>query len=125
MILLTRVGVDTAYASHVLPSLLVMGVGLGLVFAPAMATATAGVARADAGVASAMVNTSQQVGGSIGTALLSTLASSPVSGWMSTRTPTPATLAEAGSSTLPPGPCSRTSGPGRRARLARPVPGSS
>ena len=58
------------YASHVLPSLILIGVGFGLVLAPAFATATLGVPRQDAGVASAMVNTSQQVGGSIGTALL-------------------------------------------------------
>jgi hypothetical protein len=60
-----------------------------------MATATAGVATADAGVASAMVNTTQQIGGSIGTALLSTLAASAVTSWMSTRQPNPAALAEA------------------------------
>ena len=53
---------------------MVMGLGLGLVMAPAMSTATLGVDRRDAGVASAMVNTGQQIGGSIGTALLSTLA---------------------------------------------------
>jgi MFS family permease len=52
-----------------------MGLGLGLVMAPAMSTATLGVDRRDAGVASAMVNTGTQIGGSIGTALLSTLAS--------------------------------------------------
>jgi EmrB/QacA subfamily drug resistance transporter len=74
MVLLTRIGVDTAYASHVLPSLLLIGLGFGLVVAPSFATATLGVPRHDSGVASAMVNTSQQVGGSIGTALLSTLA---------------------------------------------------
>ena len=74
MVLLTRIGVDTAYASHVLPSLILIGVGFGLTIAPSFATATLGVPRQDAGVASAMVNTSQQIGGSIGTALLSTLA---------------------------------------------------
>jgi EmrB/QacA subfamily drug resistance transporter len=74
MALLTRIGVDTAYASHVLPSLVLVGLGFGLVIAPSFATATLGVPRQDSGVASAMVSTSQQVGGSIGTALLSTLA---------------------------------------------------
>jgi EmrB/QacA subfamily drug resistance transporter len=81
MLLLTNVGVTTAYASHVLPALLIIGVGLGLVFEPAMATATAGVRPTDAGVASAMVNTTQQVGGSIGTAVLSTVFSSAVAGF--------------------------------------------
>jgi hypothetical protein len=62
----------------VLPGILIMGAGMGLVFSAAMATATFGVQPSDAGVASAMVNTMQQVGGSIGTALLSTLAASAV-----------------------------------------------
>jgi hypothetical protein len=74
MVLLTGIGVDSTYAADVLPGLLVMGLGIGLVMAPAMNTATAGVSAANAGVASAMVNTAQQVGGSIGTALLSTIA---------------------------------------------------
>jgi EmrB/QacA subfamily drug resistance transporter len=73
MALLAQLQVDSAYAGHVLPPLLVMGVGLGLIFAPAMSTATLGVETSDAGVASAMVNTSQQIGGSIGTAVLSTI----------------------------------------------------
>jgi EmrB/QacA subfamily drug resistance transporter len=75
---LTTIGVHTSYAGHVLPGILVMGAGMGLVFSSAMATATFGVQPSDAGVASAMVNTMQQIGGSIGTALLSTLAASAV-----------------------------------------------
>jgi EmrB/QacA subfamily drug resistance transporter len=73
MALFAQLAIDSTYAAHVLPALLVMGVGMGLIFAPAMSTATLGVAPSDAGVASAMVNTSQQVGGSIGTAVLSTI----------------------------------------------------
>jgi EmrB/QacA subfamily drug resistance transporter len=76
MLFLTGIGVDSSYATHVLPGLIIMGLGLGMVFAPAMSSATAGVEASDAGVASAMVNTMQQIGGSIGTALLSTLAAS-------------------------------------------------
>ncbi|HEY6762948.1 MAG TPA: MFS transporter [Baekduia sp.] len=79
MLLLTGIGLDSSYATHVLPGLLVMGLGLGLVFAPAMSSATLGVEPSDAGVASAAVNTMQQIGGSIGTALLSTLAASAAS----------------------------------------------
>ena len=74
MVLLTRIDVDTAYATHVLPSLILIGIGFGLIVGPSFSTATLGVPARDSGVASAMVNTSQQVGGSIGTALLSTLA---------------------------------------------------
>jgi EmrB/QacA subfamily drug resistance transporter len=73
MILFTRLTSDGAYASQVLPGLLLIGVGMGCIFAPAFSTATLGVQRSDAGIASAMVNTSQQVGGSVGTALLSTI----------------------------------------------------
>jgi EmrB/QacA subfamily drug resistance transporter len=76
LVSLTGIGVDSAYATDVLPGLLIMGAGMGLVFSSAMATATFGVEPQDAGVASAMVNTMQQVGGSIGTALLSTIAAS-------------------------------------------------
>jgi hypothetical protein len=54
--------------------MLILGLGFGMIFAPAINTATAGVRRQDSGVASALVNTMQQVGGSIGTALLSTIA---------------------------------------------------
>jgi EmrB/QacA subfamily drug resistance transporter len=95
MLLFTGVSVDSTYAAGVLPGLLVMGVGLGLVMAPAMSTATLGVSPEDAGVASAMVNTGQQVGGSIGTALLSTLASGAVTGYVGSQRPNAQLLAEA------------------------------
>jgi MFS family permease len=73
MLLFTRLTPHGAYVAEVLPSLLLTGIGMGCIFAPAFATATLGVGRGDAGIASAMVNTSQQVGGSVGTALLSTI----------------------------------------------------
>jgi EmrB/QacA subfamily drug resistance transporter len=95
MVLLTRIDVDSGYAGTVLPGLIVLGVGLGLIFSSAMATATAGVARQDAGVASATVNTMQQVGGSIGTALLSTLSASAISSYLVGREPSAATQAAA------------------------------
>src|SRR3954453_5679492 len=95
MALLTRIGVDTAYASHVLPSLILIGVGFGLTLAPSFATATSGVPTRDAGVASAMVNTSQQIGGSIGTALLSTLALSATTDFVSGQRAAPELLREA------------------------------
>jgi EmrB/QacA subfamily drug resistance transporter len=96
MLLLTGIGVDSSYATHVLPGLIVMGVGLGLVFAPAMSSATLGVDPGDAGVASALVNTMQQIGGSIGTALLSTLAASATTAALDTgAAPTKAAVAQA------------------------------
>lgn len=72
--LLTQLQVDSGYLSLVLPAELLLGFGMGLVMMPAMSTATAGVAPGDAGVTSATVTTAQQVGGSIGTALLNTIA---------------------------------------------------
>ena len=74
MAYLTQVTVTSSYASAVLPALLILGLGFGMIFAPAINTATTGVAREDSGVASALVNTMQQVGGSIGTSALSTIA---------------------------------------------------
>ncbi|MEU6448710.1 MFS transporter [Streptomyces sp. NPDC046979] len=74
MVILTQMTVDSAYASEILPALILMGLGMGLTFMPVFSTATAGVAPRDSGVTSATVNTSQQIGGSIGTALLNTIA---------------------------------------------------
>jgi EmrB/QacA subfamily drug resistance transporter len=71
---LTQLTVTSSYATSVVPALVAMGLGFGMIFAPAINTATGGVARRDSGVASALVNTMQQVGGSIGTAALSTVA---------------------------------------------------
>jgi EmrB/QacA subfamily drug resistance transporter len=74
MAYLTQLTVTSSYATNVVPALIAMGLGFGMIFSPAINTATAGVARSDSGVASALVNTMQQVGGSVGTAALSTVA---------------------------------------------------
>ncbi len=71
---LSRLDADSGYASGVLPSLIGMGIGMGMIVSPAMSTATAGVRPGDTGVASALVNTMQQVGGSLGITVLSTIA---------------------------------------------------
>jgi hypothetical protein len=76
MALLTRIGLHSSYASTILPSLLLVANGVGLVFAPCFGLGTLGVAGSDAGVASATVNVSQQIGGSIGIALLNSIATS-------------------------------------------------
>ncbi len=73
---LTQIGVDTSYWTHVLPPEILMSVGLGLAFPAFSSTALTKVQDHDAGVASALVNTTQQVGGSLGTALLNTVAAS-------------------------------------------------
>jgi EmrB/QacA subfamily drug resistance transporter len=64
---------DSTYAAGVLPGLFIIGIGMPCIFAPSFATATLGVDRYESGVASAMVNTCQQVGGAVGTAVLSTI----------------------------------------------------
>ncbi len=86
------VGLHSSYVTHVLPYLLVLGVGFGLSVAPAFSTGTLGLAPQDAGVGSATLNTAQQVGGSIGTSLLNTLAASAATSYLVGRAPTPANL---------------------------------
>ncbi|MFB6874017.1 MFS transporter [Streptomyces sp. NPDC056323] len=76
MLLLTQLEIGSSYAGLILPAQLLLGLGMGTAFMPAMSLATHGVEPRDSGVASAMVNTSQQVGGAIGTALLNTIAAS-------------------------------------------------
>src|SRR5664280_1421954 len=74
LLLLSRLTPTSSYATHVLPSMIMMSVGLALVFIPVASTALHAVGGHDAGVASALINTSQQVGGSLGIALLNTVA---------------------------------------------------
>ena len=95
MVVLTQLGVHSSYAGHVLPALLLTGLGLGLIFAPSMNTATLGVGPADAGVASATVNSSQQVGGAIGTAFLNTIAISAAASFVSGKAPSPSLASQA------------------------------
>jgi EmrB/QacA subfamily drug resistance transporter len=74
LLLLTRISPETSYTTHVLPALLIMSSGMALVFIPLTSTSLHAVSPRDTGVASAMLNTSQQIGGSLGTALLNTIA---------------------------------------------------
>src|SRR3954469_2768836 len=90
MFLLTRVGQDTSYWTHVLPSEILMSIGMANVFIPASNTALVGVGHHDAGVASAVLNTSQQVGGSLGTALLNTLSAGAVTSYFAANLINPA-----------------------------------
>jgi sugar phosphate permease len=83
MALLARIGMHSSYVSTILPSLLV-AIRLGFVFAPSFSLGTLGVAGSDAGVASATINVSQQIGGSIGTALLNSIATSAAATFMTT-----------------------------------------
>ncbi|MEU2871913.1 MFS transporter [Streptomyces olivoreticuli] len=93
---MTALDLTSSYASGVMPPLIVTGLGIGLVMAPAMSLATSGVAAEDAGVASAAVNTMQQVGGSISTALLTTLSTGAATHYLADKNPKdPAVLARA------------------------------
>jgi len=82
MVWLTGIGVHSGYASALLGPLVVTGIGMGLIFSFAANTGTFGVAPRDAGIASASVNTGQQLGGSIGTALLNTIAASATTSYL-------------------------------------------
>jgi EmrB/QacA subfamily drug resistance transporter len=95
MVWLTRLGLHSSYPAHVLPSLLVIGAGIGLSMPAAMSQATLGVQMTDQGVASATVNTSQQVGGSISTALLNTLAVSAATSYAAHHSTDPLVTANA------------------------------
>jgi len=93
MAYLTHLHLDSTYAADVLPPLMILGFGMGSIMPASMQTATLGVDRQFAGVASAMVNTSQQVGGSIGTALLNTLAATAAGNYVAAHLPPSATVA--------------------------------
>ncbi|WP_028479790.1 MFS transporter [Nocardia sp. CNY236] len=94
MVWLTRIGMDSAYLTHILPPVILLGLGLGSAMVIAFQGSTSSLKHEDAGVASALVNTSQQVGGSIGIALLSTIAASTASDYLANRTPEPQTIAQ-------------------------------
>jgi EmrB/QacA subfamily drug resistance transporter len=82
MVLFAQLTPTSSYGTGVLPGLLITGVGMGCIFAPTFSAATLGVAPNEAGIASAMVNTSQQIGGSIGTSLLSTIYATAVARYL-------------------------------------------
>jgi EmrB/QacA subfamily drug resistance transporter len=95
MVTLGRLQVGSSYFAGVFPGLVIVGLGLGLMFSAAINASTSGVQPADAGVASAMVNIGQQVGGSIGTALLSTLAATATANYLSSHGNSAAAVAQA------------------------------
>src|SRR4051794_6983998 len=86
---------SSSYVEGVLPGLIILGIGMPCIFAPSFSTATLGVSRHEAGVASAMVNTCQQVGGAIGTAVLSTIFATSASSYASSHRGSPGLSAAA------------------------------
>ena len=88
----TRLGADSTYLLHVLAPEVLVSVGMGIAFVPMNATSLSGVSSQDAGVASALVNTTQQVGGALGTAFLNTVAASASARYLVSRVASSATL---------------------------------
>jgi predicted MFS family arabinose efflux permease len=74
LVWMSRLTVDSSYVGHLLPAMLIMSVGMAFVFIPIATTALHGIGHEDAGVGSALINTAQQIGGSVGVALLNTVA---------------------------------------------------
>ncbi len=79
MLLFSRMPVDGSYATDVLPGLLIGSLGMGAIFMPLTLVATTGLKNEDQGLASGLFNTSQQVGGALGLAVLTTIAASHTS----------------------------------------------
>ena len=90
MLYLTQISATTSFVTHVLPAELLLSVGMAGVFIPASSTALVGVDSHDAGVASALLNTTQQVGGSLGLALLNTLYAGAVTSYLTENARSPA-----------------------------------
>ncbi len=95
MVYLAQLNINSTYLPSVLPALALLGFGFGSIFATAINTATLGVVPEDAGVASALVNTCQQVGGAAGTALLSSLAATASASFLAGEVASPTLTAEA------------------------------
>ncbi len=82
MLVLLTITDSTSWVAHVLPSELLISLGMGLVFVPLSSVSLIGIAEHDAGVGSALLNTTQQIGGALGTALLNTLFASAVASYL-------------------------------------------
>ncbi|MGH3697478.1 MAG: MFS transporter [Pseudonocardiaceae bacterium] len=89
MMLLTRLTPDSGYPGGVLPAEILLGLGMGLVFTPAISLATSRVPPRDAGIVAAVVATCQQIGGSLGVAVLNTVAAATVAAHLATHPATP------------------------------------
>jgi hypothetical protein len=92
---LSQLDVDSTYASGVLGPIILLGYGLGTAIAPTINLATYGIDPADAGAGSALVNTSQQIGGAVGAAALSAVFTNAVTGYLSDHPPASPRLAAA------------------------------
>jgi EmrB/QacA subfamily drug resistance transporter len=96
MVWLTQLDLNSSYATAILPAFIGMSLGMGFMFVPLSSTALSGVGNHDAGVASAMLNTTQQVGGSLGTALLNTIFTTTLASFIASHMTATTTQAQAG-----------------------------
>jgi EmrB/QacA subfamily drug resistance transporter len=94
LVFFTQVSVDGSYVDDLLPGFLLVGLGLGFSFVPISIAALAGVQPAEAGLASGLLNTSQQIGGALGIAALSTIATSQASDAIAAGSATPSALVD-------------------------------
>jgi EmrB/QacA subfamily drug resistance transporter len=94
LMLFTQVSVDGTYLADLLPGFLLIGVGLGFAFVPVSIAALAGVTGKDAGLASGLINTSQQIGGALGLAILTTVATTRTENLLAEGKPQPEALTE-------------------------------
>ena len=94
MLLFTQVSVGGSYAADLLPGFLIIALGMALCFVPISIAALAGVKQAEAGLASGLINTTQQIGGAVGIALLSTIAISRTNDELASGTPAPQALTD-------------------------------
>jgi EmrB/QacA subfamily drug resistance transporter len=93
--LLTQLTPGASYVSHILPTELMLGLGLGLALVPCISTATNNAEPRDVGITSATTNTSQQIGASVGTALLNTIAATATAAYLTTHAHTSTVVAAA------------------------------
>jgi EmrB/QacA subfamily drug resistance transporter len=94
LVYFTQVSVGGSYVGDLLPGFLLVGFGIGFAFVPISIAALAGIQPAEAGLASGLINTSQQIGGALGIAALSTIASSRTDDAIAGGTPVPAALVD-------------------------------
>jgi EmrB/QacA subfamily drug resistance transporter len=95
MLLFSQITTADDYVGHLLPGLIILGAGLGILFPTNVNSATLGVRREDAGVASALVNTVQQVGGTIAVAVFNTVATTAATNYLTSHVPSPGVIADA------------------------------
>ena len=89
LVLFTQISPTGSYMTDLFPGFIILGIGLGFTFVPISIAALAGVTGRDAGLASGLINTSQQIGGALGLALLTTVATSHISKLAPNGNPTP------------------------------------